>query len=130
MMAALDTSLARYGDETASIREHFGAALTALADTTSWLFERGLADPRDALAGATPYLRMFGTVVGGWLMGRQALLALEALGNEEGDPAVLRARLSTARFYAENILPSAAGLAPAVRSGAAGLFEIPVEDLV
>ncbi len=129
MMAALDTSLARFGDETAAIREHFATALTALVDTTSWLFECGLTDPSDALAGATPYLEMFGTVIGGWLMGRQALLALEALRRGDGDPSELRARISTARFYAENILPSAGGLVPAVRSGADALFEIDAEDL-
>ena len=72
---------------------------------------------------------MFGTVLAGWLMGRQALLALEAIGRGEGDPDELRARISTARFFAENILPAAGGLGSAVRSGADGLFEIDAEAL-
>ena len=49
-----------------------------LTETTTWLMENGLADVRNALAGATPYLRMFSLVTGGWVMARQALAAQRA----------------------------------------------------
>ncbi len=43
-----------------------------LEDTTNWILTNGLADPNNALAGATPYLRIFGQVTGGWLLATSA----------------------------------------------------------
>ena len=94
----------------------------------------GLADPKDALAGATPYLRMFGTVVGGWLMALQALAARTELATDaaeraeddrvEVDTAYLNAKITTARFYAEQLLPQAAGLIPAITAGVSVLYDV------
>ena len=56
-------------------------ALAALRTATDWLLANGLADPLDALAGATPYLRLFSIVTGGWLMAQQALAATALLGD-------------------------------------------------
>ena len=51
------------------------AGLAAVQSATGWLIERrGHAQP-DALAGATPYLKLLGDVVGGWMLGKQALAA-------------------------------------------------------
>jgi hypothetical protein len=75
-----------------------------------------------ALAGATPYLRLFGTVAGGWLMAMAALAAARRLSegavNEGvGNKAFLTAKLATARFYADNILVQAEGLAAQIMRG-------------
>ena len=75
MIASLDPALEKAGDDLASIRSNLAEALTVLADTTGWLLHHGVEDPRNALAGATPYLRMFSLVTGGWVMARQALAA-------------------------------------------------------
>ena len=73
--------------------------------------------PRKALAGAVPYLRLMGIVAGGWLMAVAALAAArrEAAG---GDGEFCRAKLATARFYAEHMLAPAAALLPAIAGGA------------
>ena len=84
----------------------------------------GLSDPKDALAGATPYLRLFGTVVGGWLMARQALAARTEMSSGSTDTAYLEAKITTARFYTEQLLPQAAGLIPAITAGASVLYDI------
>ncbi len=83
----------------------------------------------DALAGATPYLRMFGHVTGGWLMAKSALAAQRMIEAGEGDPDWLSAKITTARFYCEQLMPQADGLVGAVTAGADPLFEITPELL-
>ncbi|MFZ2469330.1 MAG: acyl-CoA dehydrogenase, partial [Parvibaculum sedimenti] len=76
-----------------------GAALDQGLDTldkaTDWMLARLKSATDDCLAGASPYLRLFGTVAGGHFLALGALVAAKA----EGD-AFLAARLATARFYA------------------------------
>jgi hypothetical protein len=128
-MRALDAQLAAAGDELASIRTNLAAGVEALAGATDWIIAHGLEDPREALAGATPYLRVFGIVTGGWLMARQALAAHGELAGGSEDTAYLSAKVTTARFYAEQILPTAAGLVPSVTAGASVLYDVDPEAL-
>ncbi len=104
------------GGQLAEIGEALIVALDALRRTTQWLLDAG--DHNDALAGATPYLRQMGLVTGGWLLARSALAARSAAGFS-GE--FLAQKLVTAHFYATQILPQAAGLAPAVTAGAGDL---------
>jgi alkylation response protein AidB-like acyl-CoA dehydrogenase len=114
--------LAAGDGDLAAIGKRLADAHTVLKETTDWLLANGLADPTNALAGATPYLRMCGIVVGGWLLARSARAARRLLDAGEGDADFLRQKLVTAKFYAEQILPQASGLAPAVTAGPADLF--------
>jgi hypothetical protein len=99
--------------------------VSALREATDWIASRGLAEPGDALAGATPYLRLSGLVIGGWLLARSALAASRLLRNASGPDAVfLQDKIATARFYTEQLLPQAAGLLPAVTAGAGPLFAV------
>jgi len=114
-MAALDADLAAAGADLASIREALADGVAALRSVTDWLLANGLANPLDALAGATPYLRQFSMVTGGWVMALQALAATALLaGATPADRAFLEGKVLTARFYCEQLLPQAAGLGPAV----------------
>jgi len=124
MIASLDPALEKAGDGLASIRTNLADALTVLADTTGWLLHHGLDDPRDALAGATPYLRMFSLVTGGWVMARQALAAKAIIDQGNGDVAQAEAKLVSARFFAEQLLPAVKGLQAPVTAGHGGLFAI------
>ncbi|MGH9111163.1 MAG: acyl-CoA dehydrogenase [Acidimicrobiales bacterium] len=110
------------GDDLATIGKRLADAHATLRQTTDWLMANGLADVNNALAGATPYLRMCGIVTGGWLLARSALAASRALDDGKGDADFLRQKVVTARFYAEQLLPQAAGLAPAVQAGPADLL--------
>ena len=96
-------------------------ALHALEAATAWLTG---ASGDDAAAGATPYLRMFGVTLGGWLLAKQAVAAQARLKSGDGDPAFLNAKIATARFFAEQILPSATALLGPVTRGAGGLFAV------
>jgi len=124
-MEALDPELAAAGPELAGMRSALAGGVSVLREATDWLLSRDQTKPNDVLAGATPYLRLFGLVVGGWLMARSALAASRLLRGTSGSDAVfLREKIGTARFYAEQLLPQAAGLLPAVTAGAGPLFEI------
>jgi alkylation response protein AidB-like acyl-CoA dehydrogenase len=110
------------GGELDTIGKHLADAVAGLRQATDWLLANGLADPNNALAGATPYLRMCGIVTGGWLLGRSALAAERRLDEGTGDAAFLGQKILTARFYAEQLLPQAAGLIPAVTAGPGDLL--------
>jgi 3-(methylthio)propanoyl-CoA dehydrogenase len=124
-MEALGPELAAAGPELAGIQPGLADGVRVLREATGWILSRSPAEPNDALAGATPYLRLFGLVVGGWLMARSALAAARLLRDAGGaDTVFLQEKVGTARFYAGQLLPQAAGLLPAVTAGAGPLFEI------
>jgi hypothetical protein len=124
-MEALGPELAAAGPELAGIQPALADGVRVLREATGWILSRGKAEPNDALAGATPYLRMAGLVAGGWLMARSALAAARLLRDAAGPDAVfLREKIGTACFYTGQLLPQAAGLLPAVTAGAAPLFQI------
>jgi acyl-CoA dehydrogenase len=75
------------------------------------------ARPNDALAGATPYLRLFAYARGGTALARGALAAHRLSLAGTGD-STLSARIATARFFAENIAVGAGGLERDVTRGA------------
>ena len=72
-------ALATAGDDLASIHAALADGLDAVRAATDWLLANGLTDPLDALAGATPYLRLFSLVTGGWVMALQAQAASRLL---------------------------------------------------
>ena len=124
-MEALDGELDAAGPELAGPRSALANGVSALREATDWIMSHGLAEPSDALAGAAPYLRLFGLVIGGWLLTRSALAASRQLRNASGSDAVfLQDKIGTARFYTEQLLPQVAGLLPAVTAGAGPLFQV------
>ena len=105
-----------------------GEARFVLDAATDWLSEALTGDPSRAAAVATPYLNLFGTVAGGWLLGRGALAARARLDTGNDDPRFLAAKIKTARFYAENLLPQAAAEAAVVMTGADSTLALADED--
>ncbi len=89
--------------------------IDALERATSYLVD---ADPALAAAGSSPYLALFGTVAGGWLMARLALAAREAVRSGGGEPGFAATKFATARFYAEHFLARAPSYLPAIEGGA------------
>jgi len=123
-IAMLDPALIRAGESFSTIHLNLAEALTLLADTTNWIMRNGVGDPRNALAGATPYLRMFSLVTAGWLMAKSALAAKSLLDAGEGDAEFLEAKITTARFFCEQILPQVKGLEAPVLAGFTDLYAI------
>jgi alkylation response protein AidB-like acyl-CoA dehydrogenase len=91
----------------AVIHQSLADSIQALEESTDWLLATFPKDMKAAMAGAVPFLKLFGTVAGGWLMARAALVAKGRLDAKAGDYDFYRAKIGTARFYAEHILPLA-----------------------
>src|SRR6202171_2013002 len=99
-----------FGTAGAKLRD----ALGSLERTSRWLLERVASAPNDALAGATPYLRLFGSTLGGCMLAGEALAARDP-GEGAGDS--LR-YVTLARFFAENNSVQAAALERTVMDSA------------
>jgi len=117
-MRALDSDLANgRGDDLAVIREGLAKGIDVLETATERLIALAREDMAAAAAGASYYLRLTGTVVGAWLLAKGALAALRHMETGDGDPAFLEAKLVTARFFAEHILPTGTALLAPIESG-------------
>ena len=90
-------------------------AVESLTRTTRWMLAHLDGGTDEALAGASPYLRLFGVTAGGCLLAQQALAALRL--NADAGP-----RVALARFFAENFSVQAAALERTVVEGAAGVI--------
>ncbi|MGR2752099.1 acyl-CoA dehydrogenase [Agromyces arachidis] len=124
-MRELDGELAGAGDDFASVRTQLAAGLDVLEQATGWMLRTGAGgDPNSVLAGSTPYLRIWGLVVGGWLLAKSALAARDL----DGDP-IGETQLPLARFYAEQLLPAVSGLAAAATAGSRDLYALDAEAL-
>ncbi len=123
-MAEILPELAESGEEFASIASHLATQLDELTETTKWMLTIAPSDMDAALAGSSPYLRMWGLCLGGWLMARSAIAAAGT-----GDAELAQTQLVLARFYAEQILPQATGLKGAATAGRGDLFALPDELL-
>ena len=99
------------------------AQIRVLAEATESLLKLGTGDMVKAAAAATPYLNLFGTVAGGWLLCKSALTASRRLTAGEGNSGFLEAKIKTARFYVDNMLPQAGACAAAV-TGAGSVMEL------
>ena len=99
-------------------------AFGALQLATGLIAEKGLRDPEEAGAAATEYLRLFGLVALGFMWARAAQVALDKLPDAGGEAAFYRGKLTTARFYMERVLPQAAALYAAIKSGKAAMMEL------
>ena len=124
----------RGGEDMAVIRRQFANAVDALDAATGYILDHAADDQDKAHAAAAYYLRLFGIVAGGAMMVRAAIAAEDkVLRADEGETGIDRAfyaaKLATARFYAENILPQAAGLSVPIMQGGATLRAIPDEAL-
>ena len=102
--------------ELSDLAPVLSSAIEGLSETSQWLLTAlSEKEIEDALSGATPYLRQFATVVGGWLMARAALAAVD--GPDAGSDFNLD-KVNTARFFVEHVLPQANGLIPTICGGA------------
>lgn len=123
-MRQFDGAMSEAGDNEALavIRRRLAEAGAALARTTHRLLDAAKHEPELADAGAVPYLDLFGTVLGGYLMARAALAAHTRLSGGADDHGFYAAKLATAEYFASAILPRATALEQASIGGAAAVF--------
>ncbi|KQV60385.1 acyl-CoA dehydrogenase [Pelomonas sp. Root1217] len=98
-------------------REDFLAAVDFIAGAAK-------GNPNAAYAGSVPYLMLAGNLVAGWQLARALMAAEDALAT---DKEFMAAKIVTARFYAEHILPRTRSLRAAIVDGADSVTELSLE---
>jgi alkylation response protein AidB-like acyl-CoA dehydrogenase len=109
----IDALAAHDGAAFAAMRTHLARGRDALAAVVDYVLANAKRDPNAVFAGSVPYLKLAGIVLGGWQMARAQLAAQRLMA---GDPKFYGAKIATARFYAEHVLPQAAALEAAIVS--------------
>ncbi|RMF09504.1 MAG: acyl-CoA dehydrogenase [Alphaproteobacteria bacterium] len=104
-------------------------ALTTLKHATDWMMAERDRNMRAVAAGATDYLRLFALTVGGYLLAVGARSADHYLRSRGDDAAYYQARLSMARFFAEQVLPESRSLGARVTCGDETLFAVRADAL-
>ncbi len=112
--------------EALAVARQLAAARQAFVEAVHFVSGQAKAEPNAVYAGSVPYLMLAGNLVAGWQMGR-ALLAAEQLLHKGQDAAFMRAKIATARFYAEHILVKAAGLRDAIVHGGDSVMALPMD---
>ncbi|WP_025917865.1 acyl-CoA dehydrogenase [Herminiimonas sp. CN] len=123
--AALAARCAQHSSaDLAAIGAQLAAGAAALEEVVSYVAGNMKSDIKAVFAGSVPYLKLAGVVLGGWQMARAALIADQKLQAGEGDVSFYRAKIGTARFFADHILSQASGYRTAVVAGSAGVLAL------
>ncbi len=118
-MAATEAELAKHDNaDLRAICKSLKAGVAALKAATNYIVANYTADVRAVAVGAVPFLHLLGTVAGGWVMARSALVAQTKIAAGQTDP-FYAAKITTARYFADHSLVAAPGLALEVTEGGA-----------
>jgi 3-(methylthio)propanoyl-CoA dehydrogenase len=122
-MRATAAELARGDADLVAIGRRLTAAVDAYEMVVGYVVKHYQSEIREVFAGSVPYLKLAGITHGGWQMARAALAATKRLAADD-DPEFHRAKLGTARFYADHMLVSVPALAESVTSGSQGTLAL------
>ncbi|QUT04106.1 acyl-CoA dehydrogenase C-terminal domain-containing protein [Sphingobium phenoxybenzoativorans] len=124
---AAEVAAGKANPKTAGIAEALEKANGQLQAATMWLMQNAMANPDNAGAGAHSYMHIMGIVATGLMWLRMATAAAALLDAGEGDAKFLEAKLITARFFAERIMPDAGALRRKIEGGAEALMALEPE---
>jgi alkylation response protein AidB-like acyl-CoA dehydrogenase len=128
-MRALDAELAKQnGAEFAAIRTQLVAAVSALEEAVEWMVVTYGKDTRAAHAASVPYLKLWGLTTGGWQMARAGLAAAKHLADGKNEADFYRAKIATARFYADYFLPQTVALKHAIVTAGESVLALAAEQ--
>jgi alkylation response protein AidB-like acyl-CoA dehydrogenase len=126
-LVAAEVATAKADPALADYAGRLEKALGDLQAATMWLMQNGMTNPDNAGAGSTPYMHLMGIVALGLMWLRMASAAQVALANGTGDKAFMEAKLLTARFFAERVMPDSGALRRKLEAGAEAMMAMPVE---
>ncbi|MFA7554759.1 MAG: acyl-CoA dehydrogenase [Spongiibacteraceae bacterium] len=124
-ISATQQQLAKAGGELAGISTALSAGVEALQRLLTLLLAQGAENPSLPAAASVNLLMASGTIVGGWLLARSALVAIE---KRDQDRAFFEAKLITARFYAEQIMPRAQAYIAAAETGEKTMMAMKIDQ--
>ncbi|GGE82436.1 MULTISPECIES: acyl-CoA dehydrogenase C-terminal domain-containing protein [Sphingomonas] len=122
-----DIAEAKADPATADYAGRLEKAAGDLQTASMWLMQNGMANPNNAGAAAYPYMTMMGVVTLGWMWLKMVRASSAAIAAGEGDRTFHEAKLVTARFYAERVLPDTGSLRRKIEGGADAIMALPVE---
>ena len=115
---ATESDLVKQGSSDAvAVAKRLKAARMAFIDVVDFVAGNTKASPNAVFAGSVPYLMLAGNVVAGWQMGRALLVAQDQL-SKGVDVDFMKAKIVTARFYADHLLTKAGGMRDSIVEGA------------
>jgi hypothetical protein len=127
-LALVGADLAAASDERlAFITGPLGKAMADVQAGIMWLLQNGMANPDNAGAGATAFMRMMGHAALGHMWLKMSVAALTALDSGTADPDFYTAKLLTARFFAARVLPETSALRAQLEAGADTVMAMPAE---
>jgi len=98
------------GDVFKSMAADIEVGLGNVEKSVTWLIESYKSNPQQAATGSVHFLKLAGNVFGAWLLAKSALIAQGKLDANEGDPIFMNAKINTARFFIDQILPTSSAL--------------------
>jgi hypothetical protein len=116
-------------DDLQVVRTALAEGIAELESALDWVLEHAAKDPLAAGAVANSLLMLTGIVAGGWQMARAAAAAASRLENGAADPDFLRAKLATADFFAQQVMPQAAAYSKTLRSGVGATMSLTEDQL-
>jgi len=114
--------------DLAVIGARLAEATDAFEQVVDYMAANVKADIKGVFAGSVPYLKLAGIALGGWQMARAALAAERRLQAGDGDTGFLRAKIATARFFADHLLTQASGYRAAIVDGGASVMALGEEQ--
>lgn len=123
-IVADEVAQAKGNEKLAGVAEALEKASGQLGAATMWLMQNAMQNPNNAGAGAVHYMHILGIVSTGLMWLRMAKAAAALLEAGEGDARYLEAKLITARFFAERVMPDAGALRRKIEGGAESLMAI------
>ena len=103
------------------------SAREAFVDVVNFVAAHTRANPNAVFAGSVPYLMLAGNLMAGWQLARALLLAQDEL-SKGVDVAFMKAKIITARFYADHLLTKAPGLRDSIVEGAESVNALALES--
>lgn len=119
--------LEKSGD-LAAMRNQLAASVKAFEAVVNYVVANAKQDIKGVFAGSVLYLRMAGMVLSAWQMVRSAQIAQKHLTDGSPDPSFYSAKIATARFYCDHILPQATALETSICEGSAGVLAMTPEQ--
>ncbi|MBL8319825.1 MAG: acyl-CoA dehydrogenase [Burkholderiaceae bacterium] len=122
-----ERALAERGSASSkAMHKRLTAARQAFLDVVGFVTAGAKGDPNAVFAGSVPYLMLAGNLVAGWQMARSLIAAEDHLA-AGADPVFMKAKIATARCYADHILSRVPGLRDTVVDGAEGVTSMALE---
>jgi len=126
--AVLAAASGQFGGDLHAIGKRLADGAAALDQVVDYVVANIKSDIKGVFAGSVPYLKLAGVVLGGWQMARAALVAVDKLNAGSGDAQFYRAKIATARFYADHVLTQAASLRASIVEGSVGVMALTEEQ--